>query len=170
MSGARDRVRAARRNDMPRLVDLRVHFLSEAAHLDARLRLGADVRARTEQMLPVWMGQDDRVLLVAESTEPPSDGGEPMLAGYAMGVLNMRPPLLQSQHVGEIQEVYLRPDERGKGVARALVAVLTDALCGRGADVLRAAVPVVNETALMRLRAEGYLPLQHILERRLDAV
>ena len=51
-----------------------------------------------------------------------------------------------------------------------MVVVLTEALRGRGADVMRAAVPVRNEGAAARLRAEGYLPLQFIMERRLDAV
>jgi ribosomal protein S18 acetylase RimI-like enzyme len=168
-------IRAARRSDLHQIVDLRMRYLGEAAHLDARLRLLADARARTEQWLPVWMGQEERILLIAEdravrrpdgASEGESDHAPP--AGYAMGVLHTWPPLLQSQHVGEIAECYVVPEARGRGFGRALVQVLSEALRGRGAQVLRAALPVANQDALARLRAAGYVPLQRVMERRLD--
>jgi len=59
---------------------------------------------------------------------------------------------------------------RGEGIGRALVAVLTDALTGRGAEVLRAAVPVAAERGIAQLAASGYTPLQYVYERRLDTV
>ena len=170
---ARSAIRAARRSDLHRLADLRMRCLGEAAHAEARLRLQPDARARTEQALPVWMGHDDRVLIVAEGQAPAAEEGEEApaapLVGYAMGLLNVAPPVLQSQHVGEILEVYLEPEARGRGLGEALVNVLTTALKGRGAQVLRAAVPVANEAARAQLARAGYLPLQRILERSLDA-
>jgi GNAT superfamily N-acetyltransferase len=163
--GARSGIRAARRGDLQTLTDLRMRYLGEAAHQDARLRLLPDARARTEQTLPVWMGQDDRILLVALSG--PDEDDEPV--GYAMGLLTMAPPLLQVQQVGEILEVYLAPDQRGRGLGAALVGTLTEVLVGRGARVLRAAIPVANARARAQLEAAGYVPLQLELERALDA-
>jgi len=175
--GGRSAIRAARRSDLQRVADLRMRFLGEAAHMEPRLRLTPEARTRTEQALPVWMGQDDRVLIVADSETAPPEGGDdegtagaaPQLAGYAMGLLNTAPPVLQNQHVGEILEIYLVPEARGTGIGQALVDVLTEALRGRGAEVLRAAVPVSNETARAQLAHAGYAPLQRILERSLDA-
>jgi ribosomal protein S18 acetylase RimI-like enzyme len=167
-SGERARVRAARRHDLPRLVDLRVHYLGETAHLEPRLPLSADTRTRTEQAFPVWLGQDDRVVLVAEGD--PGEGGEAPLVGYAMGLMETLPPVLARQHVGEITECYVEPPWRGRGLGRALVAVLSEALSRRGAETLRAAVPVRNETALARFEAQGFVALQRLLERRWDAV
>jgi len=167
-SGERTRVRAARRHDLSRLVDLRVHYLGETAHLEPRLPLAPDARARTEQAFPVWLGQDDRVVLVAEGDAV--EGGEPPLVGYAMGVLETLPPLLARQHVGEITECYVEPPWRGRGLGRSLVAVLSEALSRRGAEALRAAVPVRNEIARARFEAQGFQPLQILLDRRWDAV
>ena len=171
--GGRSAVRAARRSDLHRIADLRMRSLGEAAHDEPRLRLQPDARARTEQALPVWMGQDERILLVAEG--PPGEVGEdgeqpaPPLLGYAMGRMNVAPPVFQSQHVGELLEIYLLPEARGLGVGQALVDVITEALRGRGAQVLRAAVPVANQAARDQLAHAGYRPLQRILERSLDA-
>ena len=93
----------------------------------------------------------------------------PPLLGYAMGRMNVAPPVFQNQHVGELLEIFLLPEARGLGLGQALVAVITEALRGRGAQVLRAAVPVANEVARSQLQHAGYKPLQRILERQLDA-
>lgn len=170
---ARAAIRAARRRDLHALTDLRLRFLGEAAHADPRLRLMPDARQRTEQALPVWMGQSDRVLLVAldptlaHGDGPGADDAPPV--GYAMGLLGAVPPVLQHQHVGEILEVHVATTHRGRGLGDALVAVLGDALAGRGAQVLRAAVPVTSPEARARLERAGYAPLQLELERSLDA-
>ena len=194
IDGARSAMRAARRSDLQRLAELRMRYLGEAAHIEQRLRLLPDARARTEQALPVWMGQDERILIVAEaealglSAEDGPEAGQSEAAtpaadldakaanepprtevvAYAMGVLNTAPPVLASQHVGEILEIYVLPEYRGRGIARALIALVTEALCGRGAQVLRSALPVANEEGRKRLAGAGYVPLQRILERRLD--
>ncbi|MDA1196172.1 MAG: GNAT family N-acetyltransferase [Planctomycetota bacterium] len=162
----RPSVRAARRSDLQVLTDLRMRFLGEAAHDEPRLRLMPDARVRTEQAFPVWMGHDDRVILLAA----PSEGeDEATPVAYAMGLLRRAPPILASQNVGEILEVYVTPEHRGEGLAAKLVAVLTDALVGRGAEVLRSAVPVGHVAATARLERAGYRPLQIELERSLGA-
>jgi GNAT superfamily N-acetyltransferase len=119
------------------------------------------------------MGQDERILIVAEGPAPDGTTGDeataPPLFGYAMGRMNVAPPVFQSQHVGELLEVFLLPEARGQGLGEALVQVITEALRGRGAQVLRAAVPVANSVARDQLQHAGYRPLQRILERQLDA-
>jgi ribosomal protein S18 acetylase RimI-like enzyme len=171
--GGRSAIRAARRSDLQRVADLRMRSLGEAAHAEPRLRLQPDARARTEQALSVWMGQDERILIVAEGPAPEGEvDGEPTappILGYAMGRMNVAPPVFQSQHVGELLEIFLLPEARGQGLGEALVQVITEALRGRGAQVLRAAVPVANTVARDQLQHAGYRPLQRILERQLDA-
>lgn len=178
-------IRAARRSDLPALADLRMRYLGEAAHEEPRLRLLAEARPRTEQALPVWMGQEDCILLVALGPRPPvekeasgtteeievtEEDPEGVPVGYAMGVLHTWPPVLERQRGGEVVEIYVLPESRGRGLGRGLVQVLTQVLRGRGAQVLRAALPIVNEVARSRLRAAGYEPLQVVMERRLDAL
>jgi ribosomal protein S18 acetylase RimI-like enzyme len=165
------RVRAARRGDLQPLADLRMRHLGELAHGEPRLRLLPDARQRTEQSLPVWMGQEDRILLVAEHSAPGEEGeaADATLVGYAMGVLVLSPPILRNQHLGEIKECFVAPERRGEGTGGELVAVLTRVLVGRGADVLRAEVPVTNAAASGQLEAAGYRPLQLVMERRMNA-
>ncbi len=167
---ARSAVRAARRSDLQALADLRMRFLGEVAHAEPRLRLLADARARTEQTLPVWMGQDDRILIVAEGEASGEDDAAAPIVGYAMGLFSTVPPVLRHTHVGEILEIYVLPDVRGKGLAGALLDVLTEALTGRGAEVLRAAAPIAGNADVARIERAGYQPLQYVLERRLDTV
>jgi GNAT superfamily N-acetyltransferase len=161
-SAASVRIRPARRLDVPALVDLRVHYLAEIGRLEPRFQLLPDVRERTEHALPVWMGQDDRTLLVAETDE-----AAPRLVGYATGVVSVWPPVWRCQHVGEVAEVYVLPEIRGQGTGRALLASLGEALTKRGAEVLRASVPVRGETSLARFRTQGYEAFQHVLEKSL---
>lgn len=166
-------IRAARRSDLQALTDLRLQFLGEAAHADRRMRLMPDARQRTEQALPIWMGQTDRVVVVAldpvlsAGDGPRADDAPPV--GYAMGLLGNVPPVLQAQHVGEILEVYVTPEQRGNGLGDALLEVVSNALVGRGAQVLRAAVPAAGEHDRARLERAGYQALQFEFERSLDA-
>lgn len=153
-------VRAAGRHDVPALVDLRVRFLGERARLERQPGLPADVRSRCEALLPVWLGQEERVLLVAGGATP----GAP-LHGYAMGLVSTWPPLFRKTRVGEVLELYVDPPARGQGHGRALLQVLTDVLRARGVEVLRAPVAAGDAASLARFAAAGYRPWQQVLER-----
>lgn len=148
-------VRTARRADVPTIADLRVQALGERARLQDGARAGSDVRQRSEQMLPVWMGKDGQFLLVAT----PSEDSEAPLLGYAMGRIRTDPPVLRQQRVGVIEECFVLPDHRGAGVGRELVATLSRLFEAREAHALRAALPPGNEHALGRLADLGYTPL-----------
>jgi ribosomal protein S18 acetylase RimI-like enzyme len=162
---AREGVRAAGRHDVPGLVDLRVRFLGERARLTKKPGIPADVRARNEALLPVWLGQEERVLLVTGGgAGDPSD----TLRGYALGLVSQWPPLFKKTRVGEVQEVYVDPTARGRGLGRALLTVLTEVLLARGVEVLRAPVASGDASSLARFASQGYRPWQHVLERRQD--
>ncbi len=156
-------VRAARRGDVPELVEMRVRYLGELAKTDPRVRLSADARQRCEQALPVWLGQDDRIMLVTE-------GPDERLTGYVIGLLTVWPPVLKHQHLGEILECYVLPEARGTGQGKALVHKLSEILRGRDAEVLRAGVPAANEGARARLEKEGFEPLHLIMKRSLESL
>jgi GNAT superfamily N-acetyltransferase len=163
---ARNGVRAAGRHDVPGLVDLRVRFLGERARLTKKPGIPPDVRARNEALLPVWLGQEERVLLVAAGGLA---GGAPdALHGYALGLVSQWPPLFRRTRVGEVQEVYVEPAARGQGLGRMLLTVLTEVLLARGVEVLRAPVAVEDASSLARFEAQGYRPWQQVLERRQD--
>jgi GNAT superfamily N-acetyltransferase len=160
------RVRLARRLDTPALAGLRVQYLAEMARLEPRLQLLPDVRERTEHAIPLWLEQEDRVLFVAEA--PGADEAPADLAGYATGLATVWPPIFRNQHVGEVSEVYVRPELRGLGIGRRLLATLSQALLRAGAVVLRAPVASRNEDSLARFRTQGYTTLQYVLQKSLE--
>jgi GNAT superfamily N-acetyltransferase len=157
-------IRTARRGDVPALVDLRVQHLGETARAEPGVRMGADARSRSEHALPVWLGQDERIVLVA--VMPGDDDG--VIAGYAMGSVGVLPPILRRQRVGEILECFVGLPHRGGGLGRLLVEKLTDVLLGRGVHVLRASVPAGNETAKQRFASAGYSPVLFVMRRTVD--
>lgn len=158
-------IRAARRGDVPTLVDLRIRHLGEVAKQAAGIRLLPDARQGTEQALPVWLGQDDRVLLVAARA---GDDGVDEVVGFAMGLVSTWPPIFRNQHVGEVLECFVETGSRGQGIGNLLVAKLTEILVGRGVEVLRAVVPEGIEGAGARLEGAGYEPLFLVMRRNLD--
>ncbi len=165
MSEGELHVRSARRGDVPALVDLRVQHLGERVSSEPGARLVPDVRARSEQHMPVWLGEEHRVLLVAQ--EGADEDEEARLVGYAMGAVTRWPPILKSQRVGDILELHVLPELRGGGLGQKLAHRLTQILVGRGVQTLRATVPAGQPAAQARLEAEGYRPLYVIMKRPL---
>ena len=159
-------VRPARRMDTHALADLRVSYLAEMARLEPRLQLLPDVRQRTEQAIPIWIDQEERILLVAAL--PGTDDAHPELLGYATGVATIWPPIFRNQHVGEVAEVFVVPERRGEGIGRELLGRLSHGLLELGAIVLRAPVAARNEDSLQRFTAQGYQRLQYVLQRGLE--
>lgn len=159
-------IRAARRGDVPALVDLRIQHLGEIAKQASHVRLLSDARQRTEQALPVWLGQEGRIVLVAESGG--GEGEEGTLVGYAMGFVSTWPPVFKNQRVGEVLECYVTRPHRGQGTGRELVGKLTEILVGRGVEVLRSVAPEGLPGAAERMAAAGYEPLYLVMQRELD--
>lgn len=165
MSEAELHVRSARRGDVPELVDLRVQHLGERVSSEPGARLVPDVRARSEQHMPVWLGEEQRILLVAQ--EGTDEDEQARLVGYAMGLITRWPPVLKSQRVGEIVELHVLAEFRGTGLGQRLAHRLTQILVGRDVQTLRATVPAGQPAAQARLEAEGYRPLHIVMKRPL---
>jgi ribosomal protein S18 acetylase RimI-like enzyme len=163
MSEAELHVRSARRADVPALVDLRVQHLGERVSSEPGARLVPDVRARSEQHMPVWLGEERRVVLVAQ--EGTADSEHPRLVGYAMGLVTRWPPIFKAQRVGEILELHVLAELRGSGLGQRLAHRLSELLVGRGVQSLRATVPAGQPAAQARLEAEGYRPLHIVMKR-----
>ena len=156
-------VRPARRTDVARLAELRLWYLAETARLEPRLRLQPEARERIAPAVSAWVDHEHRVVLVAELAA--GEGAEPGLVGYATGLFSIWPPIWRAQHVGEVAECFVVPTARGKGAGRALLEGLVAELSRRGADVLRAPVPVKNDGSVALFQAAGFAPHMRVLER-----
>ena len=153
------RVRPARRSDLDRLVELRHWYLAETARLEPRFKLLPDAREHVHAAVASWLGNEDREILVGEGE------GEPPLVGYATGLLSVWPPIFRAQRVGEIGECFVVPAARGKGIGRALLDGIVEALARRGAEILRAPVPSKNDGSIALFHAVGFAPHLLVMER-----
>ena len=160
--GPSGEVRPLARIDLPRVAELRWKALGERTHLDSRFLLAPDLHDRLPTVLSIWAEQEDRVTLVV--TEGRGDDHDP-LVGYATGIVSVWPPVWRAQRVGEVAEVYVLPEARGRGHGRLLLEGLLDALSSLGVDVLRAPVPKRQEASLRLFRALGFTPVLRVLER-----
>ena len=156
-------VRPARRTDVARVAELRLWYLAETARLEPRLRLQAEARDRIAPAVSAWVDHEHRVLLLAEVA---GEGSAPaQVVGYASGLFSIWPPIWRAQRVGEVAECFVVPAARGQGAGRALLEGLVAELSRRGADVLRAPVPVKNDGSVALFQAAGFAPHMRVLER-----
>jgi len=164
-------VRPLRRGDLPRLAELRLWYLAETARLEPRMKLLPEARERLAAHCSVWWGDEKRATFVVEDPAPVTPAGEePPLVGYATGLVSVWPPIWRSQRVGEIAETFVVPDRRKRGLGRALLAAVVEALARHGVDVLRAPVPARNDGSLALFRALGFDAVMRVLERAGDGV
>ncbi len=165
-------VRPLRRGDLPRLAELRHWYLAETARLEPRLKLTAEARERIVQAANAWIAQEERVVLVVDDVPAGKDplpgldpAAAPSIVGYATGVATVWPPVWKTQRVGEVSEVFVVPDHRGKGHGRALLDAVVHALVRLGAEVLRAPVPVKNDGSEALFHARGFEPMLRVYEK-----
>lgn len=106
--------------------------------------------------LPPYVDQPGRVTFVAES-----DG----VVGVALVYVRELPrnPRLRPGHIAELDALVVRPDQRRRGVGRALVEATLD--WAKAAGVLRTELGVYafNEAGLRFWRSVGFAPLSHRL-------
>lgn len=166
MSTPAAHVRPLRRADIARLAELRLWYLAETARLEPRLKLVPEARERLTAAVTSWWGEEGRTTLVVEDPLALVPAGEDVpIVGYITGRVSVWPPVWKAQRVGEIVEAFVAPDRRNRGLGRALVAHLVDALVPQGVDVLRSKAPVKNDGSVGLLTASGFTPLFHLLEK-----
>lgn len=106
--------------------------------------------------LPTYFDEPDRVAFVAET-----DG----IAGVALVYVRELPrnPRLRPGRVAELDALVVRPDQRRRGIGRALVEATL--VWAKAAGVLRTELGVYafNEAALRFWRSVGFAPLSHRL-------
>ena len=87
-----------------------------------------------------------------------------LIAGYAVLVF-LRPPSWSDadnfEHLPQIVDLYVRPEQRGKGVGTFFIRQMEELVVNAGGDRLFVAVdPVDNPRAHALYRRLGYLPLE----------
>lgn len=141
-------VRSARVADVPALVELMYGFHAESGY--ALDRPGAERAFRTLLAQPALGG----AWLAAAA-----DAGEPGSAALGYVVLVARFDMDVGGLLGCIEDLYVRPEARRGGVARALLETLCADCRRRGCGALRVEVAADNDAAISLYRGFGLAPL-----------
>jgi GNAT superfamily N-acetyltransferase len=92
---------------------------------------------------------------------------EDALAGFAALRIVRRPPLFAETERGEIEAVFVREEERRRGVGRLLAGASLDWLRARGLRRVALQVATANERGQCFWRALGFDDALDVLERAL---
>jgi ribosomal protein S18 acetylase RimI-like enzyme len=151
------RVEPATTSDVDALADLWVELVAGQREHGTHLR-AAPNRSAARDVLAQYVAVDD--VLVAR------DGP---IVGFVMfyvetGLFD------QDATRGIVENVYVRPGSRGRGVGSELLAAAEDALTDDGADVIALSVMAANERAREFYRDHGYEPHRVTLEKPIEDV
>ncbi len=105
-------IRRARLEDLEGLAELWMAFLNEQTSLDERVRVSDDAMVRWRNDYPSWIDRERRYIVVAES-----DG---KVQGFAAAVRSAPAPIFEYVPEMYVEELYVAPEARRKGVGRAL--------------------------------------------------
>jgi ribosomal protein S18 acetylase RimI-like enzyme len=151
-------VRAAAPGELDRVAALWTLLLAHHAGASA-LAPARHPEAALRAHLLALAADPDAVLLVAAR----EDG----LAGFAALRVVRRPPLFAETERGEIEALYVREDERRRGVGRELVQASRRWLRTRGLRRVALQVAASNEPGQRFWRALGFGAAMDVLERAL---
>jgi pimeloyl-ACP methyl ester carboxylesterase/GNAT superfamily N-acetyltransferase len=119
-------------------------------------RLVADYVAEIKAMYPEW-GPDVPPRMNARDVEPPD--GRWLIAyrdGHAVGCAGLK---RLDERTAEIKRIYVAPEARGAGVARALIGGLEAAARDAGYDAIRLDTGAKQEASVALFRSSGYAPI-----------
>ena len=122
-------VRAAGLDDLNDIVELRLALLREYAHAPLYAQLRPDAEARARELFFSQLVAPNEAILLAERR------------GHVVGILRCvdtaGSPLVYPDHYCYVSSVYVLPDERRRGVLRALVAAAEQWCAERGISEIR---------------------------------
>ncbi len=150
-------VRPATRDDVPVLLEL-FGELAEYEHLEHELK------ATAQQLSEALFGEQPAAeALIAER---PSPDGDPEALGYALFFPTFS-SFLASTGVW-LEDLFVRPSNRGEGVGRALLAAVAARVREHGGERLEWAALDWNELALSFYRRIGAQTMNEWITHRLD--
>lgn len=159
-SGSR-RIRAARPSDVPALVALVRELAEYEREPDAVEATEAHFH---EALFPDDEGAARSHAWVAEVV--PEDGGSPYVAGMAVWYVTFSTWL--GRHGIWLEDLYVRPDQRGSGLGKALLARLAATCLERGYGRLEWWVLRWNAPSIAFYDALGAQPMDEWLHYRID--
>ena len=153
-------IRQATPADVPAILPLWREMMEHHHALDSRFQPDPAGAATFDQALLDWLQNPNILILVADA------GSE--LIGFAVGIDRENPPVLLPPRYGYITDMAVTAAHRRQGVARALLADLTDWFTKRGLASIRLNVAHFNPQSQGFWRAMGFTDYTEILWRDIE--
>ena len=153
-------VRRVAAGDQDALGRLWLAFLEEQASLDERVVVSDDALARWMNDFTTWIERDQRHMVVATM------GTE--LIGFASGTRHAPPPIFAFVRELYVEELYVAPSARRRGVGKALYDGLIQWGTSWGAERVRLAVLAANQDARGFWQRLGLLDLSISMSAALE--
>ncbi|MEO7086725.1 MAG: GNAT family N-acetyltransferase [Gemmatimonadaceae bacterium] len=151
-------VRHATLGDLGSIVELRLSLLREYRDHPMYGHLRPDAGPRAEELFRAQLMSPNETMFVAQS------------AGRLIGVMRCADtpvsPLLFPEHYCFVSSVYVRPDDRRRGVLRALLAAAESWCAERGIDEMRLN-NVTESVAAHAWESLGFGVVEHVRRRAL---
>lgn len=146
------RVRPAVRADLTDLMRLWERLAAHHVAVEPSLRLRENHAEFWRRWLSLRLGDGQTLVLVAEAP-----GSGPV--GYLLAAVGDSLPLLAPEKVGYVEEAFILPEHRGRGLFRALLAEACAWMRRQGVTRVEADVYAANAGALQAWQAAGFRPL-----------
>lgn len=154
-------IRAAERADLRAIAPLLEELDREGTRADPRYRVRPEATARMATTLgELWF---DRFLPFPPCLVAEVDG---VVAGLISALPAPAHPILDDEPTARIQHLYVRPDHRRRGLARALVDRMVKQATQAGYPRIEVNTLALDGRALAFWRASGFSDLRVILARQ----
>lgn len=160
-------VRPITEDELPMLVDeLWLPFAEEMADIDPYHQLADDIRTEAIEFRQGRLDDEDVRTFLAETDDSAVDGGH-AIAGYAVVVANDSPPVFARGREATLEELYVRPDYRNRGIATQLVQRVERWAKAGECEYIGLGVDAANETAQELYGSRGYSVRRHEMRKPL---
>lgn len=156
-------IRTATTDDLDSIVTLWSDLVTDQRRHDSHI-LAAENESAARDVLSRYLVVND--VAVAEATET-ADWSADVIVGFAM--YHLEEGLYEMDVTrGVVENIYVVPTARGRGIGSALMERAEEDLRAEGADTVILSVMAANRRALDFYREQGYEEQRIVLERALD--
>ena len=153
-------IRRAQPSDCHALLELWKALLDEQEQMEGRFERADDAEERWRNDYEEWLRDDEQRIFVAERK------GE--VSGYVSACRWFTSPIYKAARELFIEEMYVAPDRRRKGIGRALLAAVQEWAEETGIERLRIGVLAQNQDGRAFWEALAATPLSLTLTVELD--